>query len=236
MDIYLKNKNFPDKYYLINGGEFSVLTDRLIGWSYCLCEEYDIIEKINKNEEGYFDFSKSLIDVGSEDGSYMTYLNFKENHCFEPNKNMCCLIYANMFLKDKVDNTFVYNVLLGKDDGVSPFNGFCEEGYPIFDMITGRDFNKGTYNVERRKLDDYNIKNVGLIKVDVEGAECDVLRGGVLTIIENGFPPILFESHAVGSWGQTQEKRDEIFNFLKLLGYEIIENWGNDSNHLAIKR
>ena len=60
-----------------------------------MCWEYDIIQKINRNEEGYFDFSKNLIDIGSEDGGYAIYCNFNKNYCFEPNRQMCCLIWTN---------------------------------------------------------------------------------------------------------------------------------------------
>ena len=69
------------------------------------------------------------------------------------------------------------------------------------------------------------------------GAELEVLRGAVRTIVSNDFPPIIFESHKVGEWGETEESRVNLFNFLEWLGYEIIENYGGDDrNHLAIKK
>lgn len=236
MTLYLKHKDFVTGEYFEVNSFYNVITDRMCDIN-GLCEEEYIIEKIKKNEDGFFDFSKSFIDIGSEDGAYAMFLTFKENHCFEPNKNMCCLIYTNMWLKDKVDNTNVYNVALGKDDGISTFNGFVEGSSPMFDLMTDRGFGKEPYFVERRKLDDYELKNVGLIKIDVEGSEYDVILGAEKTIVENDFPPILFEMHPEGEWGETNERRDKLIRLIKSFGYEIIECYGGDDrNHLAVKK
>ena len=90
-------------------------------------DEANILTKINENKEGYFDFNKALIDIGSGDGNYAMLLDFDKNYCFEPNKRMCCLINTNMYLKNKVYNTIVYNVALGDKDGdTAIFNGFAE--------------------------------------------------------------------------------------------------------------
>lgn len=197
------------------------------------CEEYDIIKKIQQNEEGYFDFSKNLIDIGAEDGNYAMLLDFNHNYCFEPNKASCCLLYANMYLKDKVYNTDVFCVGLGEKQGKAQFNGFeCEVD--------------GTYNIgyddvhmseiEIKTLDSFEFENVGLIKVDVEGYEENVLRGSIGTIIRNNYPPILFECWDAGEYRMTQEKHDSLYNFLFGLGYDIIEYWGDYETHLAIHR
>ena len=195
------------------------------------CEEFDIIKKIQRNEEGFFDFSKNLIDIGAEDGNYALLLDFKHNYCFEPNKKACCLMYANMFLKDKVDNTEVYNIGLSDHEGMIKFDGFtCEPDHPDGYSSTG------IYNIPIKTLDSFNIENVGLIKIDVEGYEENVLLGGIDTIIRNNYPPILFECWDVDWWGMTQEKHDRLFNILNSLGYEILEHWGDHETHLAIHK
>lgn len=235
MDLNFKNESEPNgKYWVINSTFFAI-TDRN-PWVTGICEEYDIVKKINDNEEGYFDFSKTLIDVGSEDGNYAMLTNFKRNYCFEPNKRMCCLIYANMYLKDKVSNTEVYNVALGEKDGdIAVFNGFAESGSGFYAASMNRCEN-GVEEITKRTLDSYCIRNVGLIKTDTEGFDYFVLLGGIHTIIENNYPPILFECWDVGTCGQTEETHDRLMNFLKMLGYEIIEHWGDHETHLAIKK
>lgn len=235
MDLFLKDKEHLNGDYFVVNDSFFAISDRTKSFT-GMCEEYSIIEKIRKNEDGFFDFSKSLIDVGSEDGCYAMLLDFNKNYCFEPNKRMCCLIHANMYLKDKVTNTFVYNVGLGdKDNDFMVFNGFAEKGSTIFEPSMDRCEN-GIEVVNKMTLDSYNIKDVGLIKTDTEGFDYFVLKGGIKTIFENDFPPILFECWHVGSWGQTQENYDRLLSFLIGIGYDsIFMNWGDNETHLAVK-
>lgn len=195
------------------------------------CEEYDIIKKIQKNEDGFFDFSKNLIDVGAEDGNYAMLLDFQHNYCFEPNKKACCLLYANMYLKDKVDKTDVYTLGLSDKNGETIFDGFvCE---PTKDTPRVKN---DTYNIPIKTMDSFGFENVGLIKVDVEGYEENVLRGGIGTIIRNDFPPILFECWDEGKFGMTHEKHESLFNFLIKLDYIIIQYWGDQWTHLAVHK
>lgn len=195
----------------------------------CFYDEYEIIEKIRENKEGYFDFSKNMIDIGACYGAYTSLLDFKYNYAFEPNKEMCCLLYANIQLKNKVYNTDVYNVALDNHFGHTKFDGFACEG------SDSPDYNDNySYTVDVKPLDSYNTTNVGFIKIDVEGFEERVLRGGIGTIIRNNYPPILFECWEVGTCGMTQEKHDKLFDYIKSLGYEIFEFWGDSETHLAI--
>ena len=196
--------------------------------------EHDIIKKIRENQEGYFDFNKNLIDIGACYGAYSMLLDFNHNYAFEPSKDKCCLLYANMYLRNKVSNTDVYNVAIGDKDEKVNFNGYWCEGHNTLDMAYGKVWEM--YEVQSKILDEFNINNVGLIKIDVEGMEENVLRGGVSTIIRNNYPPILFECWDVDTYGMTQEKRDSLFSFLKWLGYDILEYWGQFDTHLAIHK
>lgn len=232
MDINLKSKEYLNGEYFKLQDSFFAISDRHPN-SHGICEEYEIIQKIKENKEGYFDFNKALIDIGSEDGNYAMLLDFDKNYCFEPNKRMCCLINTNMYLKNKVYNTIVYNVALGDKDGdTAIFNGFAEKGSLFYEQSM---LNTDKIEIiEKSRLDSYNIKNVGLIKVDTEGFDYFVLKGGIHTIVDNGYPPILFECWDVGTFGQTKEQYDRIMNFLKSIGYDVIEHWGDYETHLAI--
>jgi FkbM family methyltransferase len=68
-------------------------------------------------------------------------------------------------------------------------------------------------------LDSYNFQDVRLIKIDVEGMELDVLKGGLATLIHNDYPPILFESWQGKAW--FQPRRQALFKYLTDLGYNI---------------
>ena len=140
-----------------------------------------------------------------------------------------------MYLRNKVKNTEVYNVALGKSDNETMvFNGFAEEGSHTYKGSMYLCEN-GVEVINKKTLDSYGITNVGLIKTDTEGFDLDVLIGGMETIKNNDYPPILFENWAVGDFDQTQEEHDRILDFLGDIGYYVYENWGDSETHLAVK-
>ena len=77
-------------------------------------------------------------------------------------------------------------------------------------------------------LDEGGYKNVRLIKIDVEGHELEVIKGGIETIKANNYPPIIFEAWTWKPW--YQEKRKALFDYLEGHGYKI-EQLGD--NNLA---
>ena len=191
---------------------------------YCL--EANIIQEICKNKEGLFDFKKGMIDIGAAVGEYCVCLPFSKNYVFEPNKNLMWVCHTNLLNADKVDISETYNVALSDKDGVEQIFTNGVDKY---------------FDVNCKTLDSYNFKNIGFIKIDVEGFEEKVIRGGLLTIISNNYPPILFECWKGGFsyFGKIfpQEKRDSLFNLLKTLGYEIFEEYCNTTDtHLAVHK
>lgn len=69
----------------------------------------------------------------------------------------------------------------------------------------------GSYNVPVRTLDSLELKGISFIKIDVEGFETEVLRGGRETILRD--KPILYiEDDRI-------EKRSELRDYIKSLGY-----------------
>lgn len=236
MKLYFKHPNLLNGQYSVSDNKIFAICPYNPGPGVQgLCWEYDIIQKINRNEEGYFDFSKNLIDIGSEDGGYAIYCNFNRNYCFEPNKQMCCLIWTNMYLHDKVDNTEVYNVFLGDKEDEIMFNGFSAENMVNYDTRA----RQTPIKVKQHLLDEYNIQNVGLLKTDTEGFDYFVLKGGIETIKNSNYPPILFENWPInyreGSnviWSENEYNR--LNKFLENMGYSIIKYWGARDTHLAI--
>ena len=74
------------------------------------------------------------------------------------------------------------------------------------------------------------INDVGLIKIDVEGHEIEVLGGGLEFLKENGFPPIIFECW---NFEWFRDKRHSLFEFLTEIGYSSISPDIGYSNYLA---
>lgn len=230
--IYINNVNTLDDFIVCDSNKMITRfgTEHL--------DERETINKINLNQDQYFNFSKNLIDVGGYIGVYSFLTNFNKNFIFEGNEELFYIIHGNAAILKKVYNTYIYNTLLSDKEENIIYDGYnCElGGSPTFDKSYGVPHKANT-------LDYFNIDNVGLIKVDVEGMEERVLRGGVGTIIRNNYPPILFECWDVEHYGSrecstamTQEKHDSLFNFLKGLGYEILEYWGDNQTHLAVHK
>jgi hypothetical protein len=84
-----------------------------------------------------------------------------------------------------------------------------------------------TEEVQMRTLDSYALEDVFLVKVDVEGAELEVLQGALETLRESNFPPLIFEAWRDGSWS---EKREELLSYVRDLGYELTPM---DENYFA---
>ncbi len=234
MELYYKEWNTPE----IEIPQSTIILDkRFVGalhtiqeYPNFLCWEVWVIEKIKNNTEGYFDFSKNIIDIGAGLGEYCWLLPFNHAYAFEPNKKTEYLIHTNLVLHDRVDTVDTFNCLLSDKVEDVNFDGFtCHEVTNVYD--------KNPVSLKQTNiLDNFNLDNIGLIKIDVEGMEEKVLRGGIGTIIRNNYPPILFECWDVWCEGMTQEKHDSLFNYLKSLGYEILEYWGDWETHLAVHK
>lgn len=235
MDLFFKDKKTALTNTYQTPQDWFCITDRWI-YGNMLCEEYQIIEKIQQNKDGYFDFTKNLIDIGAEDGNYAMLLNFNENWCFEPNKHMCCLIYTNMYLKNKVCNTHVYNCGCGDKEEDVIFNGFAQKGSGFYWQSSTRLLDPSYSTMHKITIDSLGIENVGLFKTDTEGFDLEVLKGSVETLKNSNWPPILFECWNVGHCGMTQKQHDEMWNFINGLDYEILEHWGDHETHLAIHK
>ena len=230
MSLYSKRycdteKSLKDNF-LFTKESLQTLKDYTSAYKNFYCYEADIIEDISRNKEGCFDFSKGMIDIGAAIGEYAANLDFNKIYVFEPDKKLLWTCHANLVNADKEDKTETFQVALSDKEGEDTIfvNGINE-------------FRK----VPVKTLDSFNLKDIGFIKIDVEGFEEKVIRGGLLTIISNNYPPILFECWKAGQIIQdgtvfTQEKRDSLFNLLRTLGYEILEGWGNIDNHLAVHK
>lgn len=189
-----------------------------------LCLEVDGINKINRNEDGFFDFSKCIIDVGANLGEYCWDTNFVHAYAFEPNKESAYALCANALLWEKSEHIDVYMDFLSNKEKEVRFNGFDSLNVDEYTPI-----------VNAKTLDSYGFVNIGLIKIDVENHEFEVLCGARKTIVSNNFPPIIFECFDVGVFGMTEERHRKTFGFLEQYGYTIHKYWIDRNTHLAVR-
>ena len=159
--------------------------------------------------------NKISIDIGANLGLFTFYLQkySKYVYAFEPNP------YPLRNLKNLVNiNTEVIPIAIGNKDGNLDFfipknkKGWSSNGASLKE----KELNLGIkHNVVSRKLDSLEINNVGLIKIDVEGFEKQVLEGASKTI--NDFKPNLIIEN---EWIH-QKNPSELFDNIYDLGYEI---------------
>lgn len=183
---------------------------------------------------------KDVLDIGAHYGIYAVELAKKAHvHAFECSPKSFNYLCANIALRDLHTKITRYNVALGNETGTTsyyvrdPKDG-GGNGIVKFDYDVQR--NTPAISVPLRTLDSFGLTNIGFIKLDVEGAEQQVLEGGVETLRQNGYPKILFES-----WRPAQESlgfsavslRASLFTFLESLGYRIVPINGWDEMFIA---
>lgn len=186
---------------------------------------------------------KDVVDIGAHCGIYtLAFANKAHVYAFECSPKTFNYLSANVALRGLDYNVTKHNVALGATTGTTPYyirdphdgggNGICKFSYDV-------SHNTPFINVPLRTLDSFDLSNIGLIKLDVEGAEQQVLEGAVETLKRNGLPKILFES-----WRPAQEAhgfpsvslRESLFSFLESLGYRIVPVSGWDEMFVAEPR
>ena len=190
--------------------------------------------------------NRNLLDIGAFIGTtslLMAELVLDEDsvvYAFEP-------VYFECLEKNIKDNG-LDNKILAYQCGLSSVNGFVQNPRTEFTSKTNyggqsllllHEKNINHYiiqepidnTIEIKRLDDFKLKNLGLIKIDVEGMELEVLKGGVDTIRNSNYPPIIIEIWDVVDWRQNfrkyyQKNILEIISFLQRLGYKVPDYQG----------
>ncbi|MBL8645136.1 MAG: FkbM family methyltransferase [Rhodospirillaceae bacterium] len=175
-----------------------------------------------------------LLDIGANIGTFAVPVAQATNcrvHAFEAQRIISQLLSANLVM-NRIDNAYVENVMLVAPGGAPErflkavdytqagnFGAYSTDA-KLFDARLGKKM-QDSGKQERVKavtLDSYGFENVALIKLDVEGAELDVLKGALKTLEKNNYPPILFEAWSQ-DWFAAQKK--ELLAFIEKLGYRV---------------
>lgn len=172
-----------------------------------------------------------FVDIGANLGTWSVRMGKKYKVvAFEPQKSVYYKLCGNIAINN-LRNVDAYNVALGsvEESGSSKTLTIMskDKSGSSLDSVKIENEKKvnpdnllGTETVKMMCLDDYNVSNIDLIKLDVEGYEYSVLTGSVKTLKANGFPKILFEA-----WHEefNIENKNRVFMFLESLGYKIIQ-------------
>lgn len=157
------------------------------------------------------------VDIGANAGMY-TYHMLKYSmmvYAFEPNPRYTKRL-VRCFPSRVVLNTVALSDTTGESELRIPMGingaGSLQESNDFGGDYSNADIE--VIKVPMKRLDDFELKGVGFIKIDVEGYEHSVLNGAVKTIVENK-PAMLIEieeRHRSGSVSQ-------VWNFLTAYGY-----------------
>ena len=174
--------------------------------------------------------NKDILDIGSNIGLFskaiIKNIKYKSIHLFEPckkyyeysismlNKNNINdnLFFNNYGLSDNTSNQILYK---SPDNNIG-WNTFLDKDpYQYVNFTNNMD--KELCSV--KTLDDYDINNIDFIKMDVEGYEYKVLKGGFNTLKK--FKPYLLIEVA---WGTNhplwKDECFEVYNRLFDIGYQ----------------
>ena len=183
--------------------------------------EADLIKYIYKNYSG-----GTFVDVGANMGNHT--LAFSRSATtvvsFEPVIPLFKHMMMNIILNE-IENIVPYNCALGNENGVTGmFVGDFSKN--AGGCAVGR--NQQTNIIPLCKLDDFQLTDVTLIKIDVETYELEVLKGAVKTI-EKYSPDLFVEAG-------TPEAFTEIDTYLKEFGYKPVQVFNATPTILWTKR
>ena len=155
-------------------------------------------------------------------------------HALEPQRIIFQQLCGNAFLNG-LDNIVPYEMAVGNpqsspehidfpapdysrefNPGALSILSFSENDLPRATYFS--DSAKKTRNVTCVWLDSLDLPPIGLVKIDVEGAEELVIRGAVNTLVGNRFPPILFE---VWEADWYREQKQSLLQCLEDFGYDV---------------
>jgi FkbM family methyltransferase len=173
-----------------------------------------------------------VLDIGANLGTFCLPLAQKfpalKFHAFEPQRIINYLLCANIII-NSLDNVYTYELALSNEDSnielaMPDYTNEKNIGaFSIDKEVRKNDYECSTINttdmIKMIPLDMMLFDNIKLIKIDVEGHELEVLKGGIETIKTNNYPPIIFEAWTWKPW--YQEKRKSLFDYLEGHGYEI---------------
>ncbi len=214
--------------------------------AFLLTQNNDYISNILKNGQLYEKHISDLaiallqnvdkpvvLDIGANIGTFSLPLGIfcKEKHgavfAFEIQKQTWLQFCANVFLNYPLPIT-PYHIGLGSENKsiiLNDINNIQSDNIGTFSLIEKSnkiELLPSTFDVDIKTIDSLNLPNSDLIKIDVEGMEVDVIKGGVTHIKESHYPYIIFES-----WSPTSqekiESRQKILDLVeKELGYNTI--------------
>jgi len=165
----------------------------------------------------FIDGGNVFIDIGAHCGFYSVGLSkcFEKIYSFEPSKLQYEWLTKNIMLNNS-KKIIPHQIAVSNENKVAKIHIASADGggNSLDPNVIKGELNLGSYEVECKKLDEYDFNDVDLIKIDVEGLEIQVIQGAIETIMSNK-PLILLEV-----WDDNI-RRAKIQSLLDSLGYDF---------------
>lgn len=154
----------------------------------------------------------TIIDVGANIGNHTVFFA-GVLHCkvlaVEPVPLIAEILRSNVSRNQLSDLVSVYQMALGHEDSLAEIAQFDDKNYGGTSLRVGVDG-----DIEVKRLDALVTSTIGLIKIDAEGMDYQVLLGA-REVIERDMPVVVIEA-------MTADAVANIESFLSPLGYSIV--------------
>lgn len=159
------------------------------------------------------DRRRNAVDVGANKGTYSYFLGRLARHvyAFEPNPKM-----FRILARGAGGNVTVSPLALSDCNGTAEFRvprgrrGYSNQGGSLSAVKVADNF--AAVAVETRKLDDLALRDIGFIKIDVEGFEEPVLAGARATIARDR-PTLLIEIEEAHTRKPIEQSLEAVLRF-----------------------
>lgn len=123
---------------------------------------------------------RHAVDIGSNCGLWTRVMArcFAKVTCFEPNPEVAEVFWLNNPPGDPRSEAVLHQVALGAEAGLVRLNTQPKRRSTAFTRVD----DDGDIEVEQATLDSFGLQDVDFIKIDVEGWEHNVVKGGIETI------------------------------------------------------
>ena len=161
----------------------------------------------------YLDEHDTFYDIGANVGAYTILAGLHvgcETFSFEPHPVTFAHLKRNVALGHKESNVFLYNIGLSSEEGKIKFTSDQDT---VNHVALPDELNVIEVHVSR--LDDLNISQPSVIKIDVEGFELEVIKGGMNTLSSDRLQVVIIELNGSGRrYGYSDSDVDQVLRDL----------------------
>jgi FkbM family methyltransferase len=162
---------------------------------------------------------ETFVDVGAHVGTWAQHfaLKCKQVHAFEPQRSTYDRLHEGV-QRAKLRNVVCHDVALGGQGDLDLHVVSVDGGGSTLRHRQELGAVLGVERVRCAQLDDFAFDNVGVIKIDAEGFEIDILRGAAKTL-EKHRPTLLLEA-----WDHEwfARERAQLIAHVSDLGYSVV--------------